>query len=473
MELKKENLNNFYSCIEYPGIVKNVDKALETLGGTSEISKVCSKTNRRLELRFRPNDVFCKPACGDRYKTNGIILKIKVVKRKSENGEEIGLIKNCEILGRVTTSFKFKSICDFQFLPMMKMPDGCLEDISESLLPKRVDGDHLRQWLGSPASYFLPPAAFSRIDSQSLNTYMFRRDTKDKNDQATGSLIGRTRKRRSGHAVFVSFNIPKVPTKPREKAIKFLEVKFLNGQQLEIIKKCFEERPIWSKLALMCVTSFQHDQLKYLLPVVAYYFVTGPFRVMWVRFGYDPRKDPNSRIYQTLDYRIRAPAGLLSLVKAKRSDANYLLPSKSTHTVAKSVVITKDVEAIEQSGVVDGRIKKDSYIYQPNCLPPARQMFYQYCDIKVAEIEAMLGRLPKVVNNAVCDLKHGWLPSGFDNQCRDIINIYVTKQLNKAALAVGSSSLIKEEAGADDSTDNEDHWEEEFDEEEVDESDEA
>lgn len=66
---------------------------------------------------------------------------------------------------------------------------------------------------------------------------MFRRDTKDKNDHATGSLIGRTRKRRSGHAVFVSFNIPKVPSKPREKAIKFLEVKFLNGQQLELIKK--------------------------------------------------------------------------------------------------------------------------------------------------------------------------------------------------------------------------------------------
>lgn len=64
-------------------------------------------------------------------------------------------------------------ICDFQFLPMMKVPDGRLEDISESLLPKRVDGDHLRQWLGSPASYFLPPAAFSRIDSQSLNVVSF------------------------------------------------------------------------------------------------------------------------------------------------------------------------------------------------------------------------------------------------------------------------------------------------------------
>jgi len=67
----------------------------------------------------------------------------------------------------------------------------------------------------------------------------------------------------------------------------------------------FEERPIWSKNALMCVTKYSSDQLKFLLPAAAYYFVTGPWRVMWVRFGYDPRLDPTSRIYQTLDYRLR------------------------------------------------------------------------------------------------------------------------------------------------------------------------
>ena len=73
------------------------------------------KSNRRLELRFRPEDVYCKPTCGDRYKTNGIILKIRVVKETSENGEEIRVIKNCEIVGRVIKSFKFKSKFHFFF----------------------------------------------------------------------------------------------------------------------------------------------------------------------------------------------------------------------------------------------------------------------------------------------------------------------------------------------------------------------
>jgi len=73
----------------------------------------------------------------------------------------------------------------------------------------------------------------------------------------------------------------------------------------------FEERPVWSKNALLYLTKYTKAQLKYLLPVVAYYFVTGPWRVMWVRFGYDPRLDPTSLKYQTLDYRLRT-AGMMS-----------------------------------------------------------------------------------------------------------------------------------------------------------------
>lgn len=33
--------------------------------------------------------------------------------------------------------------------------------------------------------------------------------------------------------------------------------------------------------------------------------VTGPWRSLWVRLGYDPRKMPDSKKYQLLDFRIR------------------------------------------------------------------------------------------------------------------------------------------------------------------------
>lgn len=33
--------------------------------------------------------------------------------------------------------------------------------------------------------------------------------------------------------------------------------------------------------------------------------ITGPWRSLWIRFGYDPRRHPEAKIYQVLDFRIR------------------------------------------------------------------------------------------------------------------------------------------------------------------------
>jgi hypothetical protein len=41
------------------------------------------------------------------------------------------------------------------------------------------------------------------------------------------------------------------------------------------------------------------------LPRVAFLQNRGPFRMQWTRFGYDPRLDPESRMYQTFELRSR------------------------------------------------------------------------------------------------------------------------------------------------------------------------
>lgn len=67
----------------------------------------------------------------------------------------------------------------------------------------------------------------------------------------------------------------------------------------------FEKRPIWSKVAVLHKTGLSQEHAKIVLPAVAYFCNTGPWRMAWIKFGYNPQKDSNSRIYQTLDYRIR------------------------------------------------------------------------------------------------------------------------------------------------------------------------
>lgn len=44
--------------------------------------------NRRLELRFRPDDVYSKPACGDKYNVKGFLLRVRVKKSRVKQVEE-------------------------------------------------------------------------------------------------------------------------------------------------------------------------------------------------------------------------------------------------------------------------------------------------------------------------------------------------------------------------------------------------
>ncbi|KAI4340052.1 hypothetical protein MLD38_024926 [Melastoma candidum] len=78
------------------------------------------------------------------------------------------------------------------------------------------------------------------------------------------------------------------------------------------LAKLFEKRPIWPKRSLndkLLAMGFNLGSLMpkrscRLLVNVAYYFNNGPFLKFWIRKGYDPRKDPESRMYQGIDFRV-------------------------------------------------------------------------------------------------------------------------------------------------------------------------
>ncbi len=105
----------------------------------------------------------------------------------------------------------------------------------------------------------------------------------------------------------------------------------LKDPRNELIKKCiseldklFKDRTCYLKSVLLYITDYTPALLKECLPYVAYYFTTGPWRSCWVRYGYDPRKDPKSKIYQMIDYRLRYYAEPeINLVKPKPRSAYH------------------------------------------------------------------------------------------------------------------------------------------------------
>lgn len=155
-------------------------------------------------------------------------------------------------------------------------------------------------WLKNDVPYFLPPAAFSRMDT--VQQYI----PKTEIDSNSENIIGKNKKCQAGFPNYIYFSTLGVPTAAPKGIETAMKVKFLQNAHLEQVRQLFEERPIWSKNAIMYKTQFTSEQLKILLPSVAYYFMTGPWRIMWVKLGYDPRKDINARKYQTLDYRLKA-----------------------------------------------------------------------------------------------------------------------------------------------------------------------
>ena len=56
-----------------------------------------------------------------------------------------------------------------------------------------------------------------------------------------------------------------------------------------------------------------------LLVLVGYYFTSGPWKKLWVKFGYDPRSDPSSKKYQCLDFRLPKDVGTAGLEETARS----------------------------------------------------------------------------------------------------------------------------------------------------------
>ena len=61
------------------------------------------------------------------------------------------------------------------------------------------------------------------------------------------------------------------------------------------------------------------------LPYVAYNLVKGPFRQVWVRYGFDPKKDPSTAIYQTIHFRVASKVVQDITERYERAGLIYLL----------------------------------------------------------------------------------------------------------------------------------------------------
>lgn len=437
------NKHRKFVGVEYPGIIKNPEKALKTLGGIDNLEKVYSTTNKRADLHFQPGNIFCKPAFAERAAATCLLLKVKRRRSKGEKSWE-SCQYQVEVLGSLETMYTFNSMADFQYLPVVKSKNGKLEQIHDRIvLSDFVDRN---EFIDREVPVFLPPVIFSRFDYPDKD-YLYRDAVVHKpgyvnpDKDRPANLIGTVREKRKVYTVFLNYN-DEVPEKPQEEAVLNLRLKYNEPQGEEELAKLFQQRPVWSRTALNSFYTGKLDKLKYLLPLVSFYYLNGPWRCQWVRFGYDPRKHPEAKMYQIVDYRARqnSPADIVG-VTLKRSPNVIAFPAmKRKNANAAKINLTAARTQKTTTPEENEESKIPLHVYVPERLPPCRQMFYQMCDIQMEEIQSIID----TSTVAICTEKDGWCQKGTVEKIRDIMTKRALEVLDSQGISV--SHILRSKA---------------------------
>lgn len=155
---------------------------------------------------------------------------------------------------------------------------------------------------------------------------------------------------------------------------------------------------------------------------MAYFYTSGPWRNCFVKFGYDPRKNFESRYFQMLDYRVRQGAGLKGELKISRHNGI----NRRVRVPVKTESVGRDDEIEENF-----QLRRKQAIFTIDTIPPFRARHYQFIDIYIPKIQDMLLKIPSVISGALCNEKRGWLPMGFIEQCRDILSVIAQANMLK------------------------------------------
>eukprot|EP00850_Spirogloea_muscicola_P007855 SM000040S14867 [mRNA] locus=s40:768799:773098:- [translate_table: standard] len=162
----------------------------------------------------------------------------------------------------------------------------------------------------------------------------------------------------------------------------------------------FASRKIWSRNALcdhlkaQAFGEINDIVMRRALFKMAYYFGNGPFRILWIENGFDPRHDPANRIYQLLDFRV---------------------PGSWVEGARKGEVLWSDICTFKVQ-------------------PDRRQLFLQLCDIGDDRVQAIITQEP---NAGTCNENTGWFDLATLHQLRQIVRTRLhalLPQMSKAPL---------------------------------------
>ncbi|KAL4886011.1 RNA polymerase III transcription factor IIIC subunit-domain-containing protein [Aspergillus karnatakaensis] len=431
--------------IEHPAIVKNVDKAIETLQGTSGITKTLNppKPDTPANLVLRPEDVMSRPLQSTSTQSNNILLKVTVLKRtgrKRKRGssepfmDDPAFTEASDGPPRPTAREVLRSLRDnagrYQVEPVglverthvfRGMPDFVYSTTNSpfvtrfrsTILPfsyqkmKQFDLDMSKG--ATTNADLIPPPSFSHGDIP-FNYFYHQNPTVRQTLDTKGNITTiNTQTAAKVLTHLVPYDIPSVPSAPRPNCPPIETLDKTLQATIALVQARFDAQPAWTRRALRnsLPQIEQRYALRYAIPYCGYIFRSGPWRDAIVAFGKDPRLDPTFRIYQTTMFRILPRDAELA-----RDKLPSLYPPNATytsggrrHTLPRPNELTPEAATTTTSHLFSGKL--------PLSLDGRMWMFCDITDPLLLSIIVPSTPLPENFLREKCEITtDGWYGNG-------------------------------------------------------------
>ncbi|MCJ1286041.1 tau 95 subunit of transcription factor TFIIIC [Xylographa opegraphella] len=207
----------------------------------------------------------------------------------------------------------------------------------------------------------IPPPFFSHLSLPFNYTYRQNPTVKQTVD-TTGKLnTVNTAINRRVVAERVPFDIATVPIAHSQTLppVETLETDALN--LLRELEGYMNERPIWTRRALTNRnnTHLWRSMIRTVIPYVGYMFRSGPWREAIVKYGVDPRNDPQYRVFQTMTFQfdIRGKQHNVKAVGSKEPRAKKSKTDGNSH-IFNGVEMPTDGKVWQVCDIKDPLVQK-------------------------------------------------------------------------------------------------------------------
>ncbi|CAG8124332.1 unnamed protein product [Penicillium salamii] len=326
--------------VEHPALVRNFDKAIETLQGDAGIKSILDpeKEDPQVNLALRPGDAMARPVQSTHVPSNNVLLKVTVPKRTgrkrklgSDGPFQDAPESDAANPRRRTAKDLLRSLSDnssqYQIEPVGSiehthvfrgMPDFVYSTTASSFANRfkdqilSYDFDKMKQFdiemdKGALKNVdIIPPPSFSHGDVPFHYIYRQNPTVKKKVTQSGELETFNTSTASKVLTHLVSYDIPIVPQRARESLPPIESLDASMQQTIAAVQSLYEIHPVWTRRGIRNnLSSDEHrSNLRHAIPYIGYIFRSGPWRDAIVKLGLDPRTSPDYRHYQTFMFRL-------------------------------------------------------------------------------------------------------------------------------------------------------------------------